>query len=485
MEKRHKNNETVFDEPVLPSNKDTDARYGLVLGGGGAKGCYHVGVWQAMNEAGIHFDALTGTSIGALVGIFYPGNNIKPVTDFVMNMQPGHVAQDLPKLPSTVKETIQGSATYLQFIRKYRESRMDITPLKERFSEMFDYESFHNSPVRYACMTYNETKQEAYPFYKGQITSENAQAIVMASSACYPVFPKVEFNGDVFMDGMYADNVPIALLGQIFPEADRVVVVDLHDPGEPKPPALKDDMVYIQPILMPGHPLDFSREHAEKLYRQGYLDTRKVLGYDAGYVFTFNPDDKALMDIVETYLARQFEQFHIELPAMEDLPGYVYKAILGYRPGKLHSPFMDHYEYGQYVEALAILAKMDPTGYYGYRQFFEQMMLNLANLKESNSDGSEFALVELLSSVRREESVWMMYRLIKAGNGHLPARIESLKDRFAASYVLGYVRYFLEGLAAELGIDVAASSKMAPARKMEYLPAILPGTGEDADTKNK
>ena len=41
---------------------------GLVLGGGGSRGAYEIGVWRAARELGIHFDVVTGTSIGALNG---------------------------------------------------------------------------------------------------------------------------------------------------------------------------------------------------------------------------------------------------------------------------------------------------------------------------------------------------------------------------------------------------------------------------------
>lgn len=61
-------------------------------------------------------------------------------------------------------------------------------------------------------MAYNDTKKEARAFFKGEITAENAEEVVMASSACYPAFPKVTINGEEYMDGMYADNVPIDLL---------------------------------------------------------------------------------------------------------------------------------------------------------------------------------------------------------------------------------------------------------------------------------
>ena len=49
---------------------------GLVLGGGGARGCYEVGAWQAFRECNIHFDCVSGTSIGAIVGAIYVQGNL-------------------------------------------------------------------------------------------------------------------------------------------------------------------------------------------------------------------------------------------------------------------------------------------------------------------------------------------------------------------------------------------------------------------------
>lgn len=44
---------------------------GLVLGGGGARGIAHIGVIQALEEAGIPIDIVGGTSIGAFLGALY------------------------------------------------------------------------------------------------------------------------------------------------------------------------------------------------------------------------------------------------------------------------------------------------------------------------------------------------------------------------------------------------------------------------------
>src|SRR5262245_7659663 len=45
----------------------------LVLGGGGMKGLSHVGAWQALQEAGVRFGGIVGTSIGALIGACIAG----------------------------------------------------------------------------------------------------------------------------------------------------------------------------------------------------------------------------------------------------------------------------------------------------------------------------------------------------------------------------------------------------------------------------
>ncbi len=46
-------------------------RLGLALSGGMARGRAHVGVIQALEEAGIHADFVSGVSAGALVGAAY------------------------------------------------------------------------------------------------------------------------------------------------------------------------------------------------------------------------------------------------------------------------------------------------------------------------------------------------------------------------------------------------------------------------------
>jgi NTE family protein len=46
-------------------------KIGLVLSGGGARGFAHLGLLQFINELGIKPDAISATSIGAVIGALY------------------------------------------------------------------------------------------------------------------------------------------------------------------------------------------------------------------------------------------------------------------------------------------------------------------------------------------------------------------------------------------------------------------------------
>lgn len=46
-------------------------RFGIALSGGGARGILHIGVLEAFHKYGIHPEIISGTSMGALVGVFY------------------------------------------------------------------------------------------------------------------------------------------------------------------------------------------------------------------------------------------------------------------------------------------------------------------------------------------------------------------------------------------------------------------------------
>ena len=81
--------------------------YCLVLGGGGNKGVYQMGVWKALREDHIRIEAIIGTSVGSVNAAFMASSDYERVLHGWMNMN----ANDVFTLPdekegrlSTIKE---------------------------------------------------------------------------------------------------------------------------------------------------------------------------------------------------------------------------------------------------------------------------------------------------------------------------------------------------------------------------------------------
>ncbi len=57
-------------ENTQPSSKSS-LKIGLALGGGGTRGCAHIGVLRVLEREGIPISFIVGTSMGAIVGGLY------------------------------------------------------------------------------------------------------------------------------------------------------------------------------------------------------------------------------------------------------------------------------------------------------------------------------------------------------------------------------------------------------------------------------
>ena len=79
----------VSVEKPQPVPERRQARIGLALGGGAARGFAHVGVIQVLEEAGLHPQLVTGTSAGSLVAALYAS---------------GKTSQELRRVAETMEE---------------------------------------------------------------------------------------------------------------------------------------------------------------------------------------------------------------------------------------------------------------------------------------------------------------------------------------------------------------------------------------------
>jgi predicted acylesterase/phospholipase RssA len=413
--------------------------HGLVLGGGGARGCYEIGAWQAFHETGVHFDCVAGTSIGAIVGAIYVQHTLEPLLNFVYHMEPDHIAADLFEMPDSVAEAMENRTQLLEFFKKYFKEGTDITPLKDALRDMFDWRLFSLSNVNYACMTFNVSKMRGEPFFKADMTPENAVDIILASASCYPAFPMLKMGEDYYIDGGFEDNLPISLCRQM--GAEEMLVINVHGPGRVRHKEDLTGVTFMEPIAALSNFLDFRQDSCVRMLHLGYLETMKRENAFAGYYYTFRKEDWPQMYALSQHLEMHLKEMGIEPnPA---LASRIFDAQLGYVPGPLENKMMPLYSGGLLVECLAAALGIDCVGLYSYSQFLKEIETRLKAIGPLAMPANAKESLQFLQRQKKDEVMRFLYEILIHHKGRFPLVYEPLKLLFDPEFILACVWYFL------------------------------------------
>lgn len=330
---------------LFPAQSLATARYGLVLSGGGAKGAYEVGVWQALHEAGIAGDvaAVSGTSIGAvnaalfaswpdpkgaerlwlenLGKVFVPNDRVLQVAserkfaEFLEGKKREYAdiaGLSVEKLPEDSLKSIEREAR-AEFNRKG--FLRDVTSALDTYRKSIAGFGSDGLCEGYALRTVLESNlPKNWPgatprvyvtalarddwtscvFCLNEGSPEDRILRLLASTAIPVVFPPVEIDGKVYVDGGWeergGDNVPIGPILDNHPEIKTIIVVylknknliKLEQRSRVREAAKKKSvrLVEIIPSVDIGGWMgvfDASPETARRLIKLGRKDARKVL----------------------------------------------------------------------------------------------------------------------------------------------------------------------------------------------------------------
>jgi NTE family protein len=158
------------------------AEAGLVLSGGGARGITHLGVIKALEEMGVGFTAVSGTSAGSLLGALYCY---------------GYSVDEIFKIITT---------GYFKFIRPAWtvSGLLSLDALGEELMRHMPENSFESLRIK---LVVTATNLEA-----GSVTYFNSGPLVPAllASCCVPaVFKPVTVGNTLYVDGGITDNLPV------------------------------------------------------------------------------------------------------------------------------------------------------------------------------------------------------------------------------------------------------------------------------------
>lgn len=255
----------------------------LVLGGGGAKGSYEVGVWKALNKLNMKFDIVTGVSIGSINGAFYVANEYKKCLKMWQKITTSDLF-DVAIGSKMSKEDIkllvkQMSSGGISFSNAYNFLKKNINEEKVR-----------KSKIDYGLVTVSLTNKKPRFLTKEQIPYGKLVDYICASSICYPFVHAQDINDESFIDGGFYDGIPINLA--IDMGATEILAVDLSVLAINKKP--KDKNIKVDVIKMKDKTpltLTFTKEYADKNIKYGYNDTMKHFNKLDGNIYTFKKND--------------------------------------------------------------------------------------------------------------------------------------------------------------------------------------------------
>ena len=141
-------------QPVIYLEKE----YGLALEGGGAKGAYQIGAWQALEEAGVKIRGVSGTSVGALNGALICQGDLETAKMLWANISYSKIMDvDDDRMERMFQGTLKWKEALEELTKFIANRGADITPLKNLIAEHVDEEKLRNSGRELFVSTYSVT----------------------------------------------------------------------------------------------------------------------------------------------------------------------------------------------------------------------------------------------------------------------------------------------------------------------------------------
>ena len=251
----------------------------IVLAGGGARGSYHIGAWQALMEMGYKPDIVTGTSVGSLNGALVALDDFDTAKSMWLSIDD----RDVMDIPHKVfsKET-------LEFVKDFAtKGGISLEPLENMITRFVDEDKLRSSKCRYGLVTVNVDTMKPMELSLEEIPQGRLVDYMLASSGCFPILRSRKIDGQMYIDGGYYDNLPSNLAVKM--GADEIVEIDLDSLGFSQ--KVKDENVKITQIKSwhdLGGFLDFDPKHAKRNMEIGYLDAYKAFGKLEGCAYGFS-----------------------------------------------------------------------------------------------------------------------------------------------------------------------------------------------------
>lgn len=265
---------------------------GLVLAGGGAKGAYQIGAYQALQEIGWMPDLITGTSVGCLNAALFVVGKVEEAAELWKSLDI-HGVLETPQGKSP--EELQA---YLLDV--LRGGGLDLEPLGETIDRYIDEDAIRAAPIGYGLVMTEMNTLKSVPCPLAEIPRGKLKEYMLASSACFPALRPRVIDGVKYIDGGWRDNMPLDLAASM--GATELVAIDIEGWGHTRPNRTGLPTRVVRSHWDLGPMLDFDGRRAARNITLGYFDTLRVFGRVGGTAYALLPDhDHFLADFAAAY----------------------------------------------------------------------------------------------------------------------------------------------------------------------------------------
>lgn len=249
-------------------------KLGLVLGGGGARGFFHIGVLLALQRLQVKVDEMAGSSIGAVIGAMYVANPNVNLEEATRNVDLGEIVQ-------------------MMFRGKGTPSLEDITSYVKRFVRVERFDELV-IPMKFNATDLNNREEVVFK-------SDGLFPGLIASISLPGIFRPVEYMGKFLIDGGIINNVPTSLIGDV----DTVIISDITGPiKKVKSGSSGLDILYSSVAFLQQQNSDEKRSH---------LTDKKVI------YLKLDEDETSILDIRNENYQKLIEMGYETVMKNEDL----------------------------------------------------------------------------------------------------------------------------------------------------------------------
>ncbi len=276
----------------------------LVLNGGGSRGAYEIGAWQALEELGVRFDGVYGTSIGALNAALFAQGDLDGAVKLWSNITVRQILSVEDEDDFAIERMIHRKRDVLPFLMENaRHLRMDISPLEALVRENLDEGRIRARGLRLGVLTTRAPQMSGVAMRLDQMKPGSLGDWVIASASCFPIFPARHIEGQRYIDGGYYDNLPIDMA--LADGMDEVVAVELHPYHSHPEYARMPWLTTVKPLHDLGGFLDFDPALLRRSRLLGYYDTLKKWGRLEGFLYSFRRvNDLSAAERARRYMRR-------------------------------------------------------------------------------------------------------------------------------------------------------------------------------------